>query len=317
MTTHLADQMYTEGELALTQEPPPPRYVLQVSTGRWRRKSALPKICRKAEGKNVQNSLDYFLQKAMYTSIPTTGDNNKSHSSPEDVIREIDQFETRHCTEPIHRHSFTSSVLGLNPIVGLFCGIPLYEIHDVLLRKKFSVGQQQEQQQHNCCYRSTPMRLNLDELYDVCLQLIPSMVSYEYLQRMFSTLPTYRQDNSVLLSSFFSFLVEHSFHPRLDRNVRAIFKAFDPEKTGVISVAVLSPPVILAWSELNFFGTLRGEWEKMATALEKANSLDLSIVDGNRLLTPEATRAVFCATELLYKAIENVEMDVPQTKSRF
>ncbi|ORC84163.1 uncharacterized protein TM35_000481240 [Trypanosoma theileri] len=316
MTSYSTDHMYTQGEATLTQEPPPPRYVLQVSTGKWHRKSASSKVFKKAEGENMQNSLDYFLRKAMYTSVSTTCDNNKTDSSPEDVIKEIDQFEVRHCGEPLHRHSFPSALTEVNPIVGLLCGIPLYEIHDALLQKKASELQRQQQQQNYCCH-SEPLRLTLDELYDTCVQLVSTMVSYEYLQRMFSTLPTYSQDNSVLLSAFFSFLVERSFHPRLNHNVHAIFKAFDPEKTGVISVAVLSPPVFLAWAELNLFGTLRGDWEKMAAALEKANGVDLSIVDGNHLLTPEATRAVFCASDLLYKAIESVEMDVVQTKTSF
>ncbi|KEG10877.1 hypothetical protein DQ04_03191010 [Trypanosoma grayi] len=288
-----------------TQEPPPPRYVLQISTGKWRRQTASPVLGASTGAENLQNSLDYFLRRAMYAPVSPVKDNSNSQQLPVEVLKQIEEFEKRHCGEPSRRFSLTSTFVEVNPIIGLLCGVPLYDLYDTLTQRKGSAWQRQQHQGAS----GVALRLNLEELCDVCAQLVPNMVSCEYAQQMLSSVPGYREDDTVLLSSFFSFIVEHAFHPAMDRNVRALFRAFDPENTGVISVATLSPAVVSAWAELNLFGNLRGEWDKMAAALELANGLDLSIVDGATLLTPESTRAVLCASSILYNAMNSVDMD--------
>ncbi|EAN90857.1 hypothetical protein C3747_117g55 [Trypanosoma cruzi] len=287
------------------QQPPPPRYVLQVSTGNWQKKSILKSAAPMKEAKQLQNSVEYFLKRAMCASVPTSKNEDGSLCESTKIMKELDLFETRHFGSKSRYSLFLPTSLQVNPIIGLLCGLPLYQICDALIQRKDAEWQARKEE--NCSVGA--LRLSFEELYDVCTQLVPNMVSEDYLHRMFIVLLPSEEEDSLLLSSFFSFLVENAFHPALDRNVNALFSAFDPDGTGVISAATLTSKVLLAWAELHLFGNLRGEWEKMAAALELTNGVDLRIVDGARLLTPAATRAVFCALNTLYVAMESIDMD--------
>ncbi|EKF30852.1 hypothetical protein MOQ_005323 [Trypanosoma cruzi marinkellei] len=287
------------------QQPPPPRYVLQVSTGKWQEKSISKSTGPMKETKRLQNSVDYFLKRAMCASVPIAKNDTNPVGESTKIMKELDLFEARHFGSKSRYSLFLPTSINVNPIIGLLCGVPLYHICDALIQRKDA--ERQTLQDENCNVGA--MRLSFDELYDVCIQLVPNMVSEEYLRRMFLALLPSNGEDSLLLSSFFSFLVENAFHPTLDRNVNALFGAFDPDGTGVISAATLTSKVVLAWAELHLFGNLRGEWDKMAAALELTNGVDLRIVDGAMLLTPAATRAVFCALNTLYVVMESIDMD--------
>ncbi|RNF22117.1 uncharacterized protein Tco025E_03279 [Trypanosoma conorhini] len=289
------------------QQPPPPRYVLQVSTGKWRKQPASLSAGSVKEAEYLQNSMDYFLKRAMCASVPAAADSNHTPRLIAEAPKELEWFETRHCPRSSRVPSFSSAPLDVNPIVGLLCDVPLYDTCDALVQQK---GVMWERLQDGLL-DDVALQLSFDEFYGVCERLVPNMVSREYLQRMFYLLLSGDEKDSLPLSSFFSFLVEHAFHPALDRNVDALFRAFDPDGTGVISAATLTSKVVFAWAELNLFGNLRVEWEKLAAALKVTNGVDLRIVDGARLLTPEATRAVFCASHKLYAVMESIDMDGP------
>ncbi|RNF01690.1 hypothetical protein TraAM80_06813 [Trypanosoma rangeli] len=287
------------------QQPPPPRYVLQVSTGKWRSQPLSPDTGPIKGAEHLQNSMDYFLKRAMYASVRAANDGNCAQCLTAEAPKELEWFETRHC--PKSSRGPSSAPLNVNPIIGLLSGVPLYDICDALVKQKGVIWKRQEDGR----LHGAALELSFDELYDVCRQLVPNMVSREYLHRMFYLLLASEEKDVLHLSCFFSFLVEHAFHPALNRNVDALFKAFDPDGTGVISATTLKSKVIFAWAELNLFGSLRVEWEKMGTALELTNGVDLRIADGARLLTPKAARAVFCASRTLYTVMESIDMDEP------
>lgn len=298
-----------------SQKPSPPRYVLNVDTGKWSKQVVVPETKPKESMPNIQSTLDLLLYHAMHTAKTQLEEEGKRTRVVPDVAGQIATFEARHNIHANALRSFSLSRRGgccSNPVVGLLCGIPLYDVYTALTKRK---GEEWD------TYGGEPdpnklLRLSLDELFDVCTSLVKPMVNYSYVRDMFTMLPSDGEDddNSVPLSCFFSFLVENAFHPTLNRNVEALFRAFDPEGTGVISEATLASPVLNAFAELNLFGHLRGEWERMASTLEIVGNIDYRIVDNIRLLTPEATRAVLCSSPILYDAMENVDLDGSKLK---
>ncbi|KAG8346704.1 hypothetical protein TRVL_02474 [Trypanosoma vivax] len=308
-----------------SQEPPPPRFVMNVNTGKWKKQVVTLKPRPRTSVQHIQNSLDHVLHHAMYFSKPKQNSDGKGQRAPVDVAKQIEAFELRRQGGLRRLNSISPSAhLNTNPICGLLCGVPLYDIFDAFaqikkdefeqleLQQQRQPREQQEseqQEQAMACEEWPSVRITVNDLYVVCSALVRVLVSESYLRSMFYMLPTYQEDETVEFSSFFSFLVEQAFHPELDRNVDALFSAFDPNKTGLISAATLTAPVFLAFAELNLFGNLRGEWERMAATLEVTNGVDLRVVNNVRLLTPAATRAVFCASKVLYRAIEAVDLD--------
>nr|CCC93263.1 unnamed protein product [Trypanosoma congolense IL3000] len=294
------------------QEPPPPRYVLNADTGKWKKRVVAAERRVRPPAAATQSTLDISLYYTMHTSKTQMEEEGRKIRVPPDVAGQIAVFEGRH--NSVVSRSFSTSRWAtqlVSPVVGLLCGIPLYDVYAALVKQK---GVEWEK------YREEPdspacLMLSMDELYDVCKGLVHYMVDYAYLRDMFMMLPFSDENESVKLSCFFSYLVESSFHPTLNRNVEALFRAFDPDETDVISEATLTGAVLGAFAELNLFGNLRGEWERMATSLEMAGCLDLRIVDNARLLSREAVRALFCTTQHLYMAMEAIDLDGSKVKS--
>ncbi|CBZ26941.1 conserved hypothetical protein [Leishmania mexicana MHOM/GT/2001/U1103] len=137
------------------------------------------------------------------------------------------------------------------------------------------------------------------------------VLSAEYADRMFTTLPSYNADSDTTEAlAIFTLLIEHRHHPRLNSNVEALFGAFDTDAKGVVPAEVLYPNVLADWASQRTFGNLRDQWQRFAAVISLESERN---TDALPLLPPLASRtairAALCSVAAIYTATCSLDLD--------
>lgn len=279
------------------------------------------------------SSFDYALNKSYAVQQPYAGRENLSNQQREETYTEIDRFQARHalaCAHSItvvekdwsdddndhrseidaeHRESVSGILSGgefASPLMGYVSGFPLHKIYATICKLKSN-------ELDGDATNLASIRLSFEE-FQALISTIGDghLLSRKYLHKIFSSLPTYASSTtSVQAFGFYSYIVEHTYHPSLNRNVAMLFTAF-AQDNDLIPLVSLHSRVVLVWAELHTFGNLRGEWGKLAQALEAVQKElleDKLIVRQSLYLTPAEVRALFCSKSLLWNVMNSIDME--------
>lgn len=285
------------------------------------------------------SSFDYFLSRS-YAVQKTDDPQSRLSQKRIETNREIDRFQARNMIAGASSIAVTDressdddSVVPLesdledregvsaaprvefaNPLMGYVSGFPLHDIYKAMIDiKKEDISKADES-------AIASLRLSFEEFQELIKRVgNGNLLSVGYVQKIFRTLPTYSASTeSVQAYALFSYIVENTYHPSLNRNVGMLFHAFGLE-SGLIPLVSLHSRVVSAWAELNTYGNLRGQWVKLAKALEVVEAElfeEKMIVRHSLYLTPQEIRALMCSHPLLWKVTNSIDMDGGGKKSK-
>lgn len=327
--------------MSKTDDGPLPRYRFYRKTQRWRPEKGNGGVSHDG-GNNAGkekisppfvSSFDYALRRNYVVQQPDKAKRKGHDQQREETYREINRFQARHVLagaqtitvtekessddensipseiDAEYRESMAAlppSVEFANPLMGYVSGFPLPKIYETICKLK---RRELEGDETNLA----SVRLNFEEFRTLVSTIgDPQLLSRAYLRKIFCSLPTYASStSSVQAFEFFSYIVENTYHPSLNRNVAMLFLAFGQDNE-LIPLVSLHSRVVLAWAEQNTFGNLRGEWTKLAQALETLQREifeDKLIVRHSLYLNPEEVRALFCSQALLWKVSNSIDME--------
>lgn len=327
------------------EDAPLPRYRFYHKPQRWMKEPLRFVVPtdeeEKSEGRPpFESSFDYFLRRSY--AVQTSEDPQARLSQKRmETNREIERFQARNMiaggassiavteressdddsemdvdsdVEEREGHNAAPAVELANPLMGYVSGFPLYKIYASMVDIKKDILEEGDEGQ------IVSMRMSFDEFQQLIKRIgNGNLLSTGYLQKIFRALPSYTSSSeSVQVYTLFSYIVENTYHPSLNRNVSMLFHAFGME-SGLIPLASLHSRVVFAWAEINTFGNLRGQWVKLARALETVEKeiFEEKLIARNSLyLNPQEVRALMCSHPLLWKVTNSIDMDGGGKKSK-
>lgn len=330
--------------MSTAEDAPLPRYRYYHKRMRWLKEPLRFVVPSDDEDGNegrapFESSFDYFLSRSY--AVQTKEDIQARLSQKrQETNTEIDRFQARNRiagasslavaeressddesevsvaseTEDREGSAAPKSVEFTNPLMGYVSGFPLHKVYQAIISIK------EESLQSDDPSDVVSLRLDFGEFLEL-IKLIgnSSLLSTAYALKIFRALPTYSSSSdSVQAYALFSYIVENTYHPALNRNVGMLFHAFGSEN-GLIPLVSLHSRVVFAWAELNTYGNLRGQWVKLSRALEVVEKdlfVEKLIVRGSLYLNASEVRALLCSDALLWKVTNSIDMDGGGKKSQ-
>ncbi|EPY27922.1 hypothetical protein STCU_05416 [Strigomonas culicis] len=299
------------------QEAPLPRYRFNEETGKWKKEAGRTEKRTDgsvAEEQPFESSYDYFLRRSYAVQNTETG-NEKNNLERDHTIGQIETFKTNHFpgkNEQLFKKKRTGSEdsegegpsFDVNPIIGYLNSVSLGHLFNALVVIKGSVNPP------SVTLDTSAADLSLDDFHEV-LSLVGNtdLLSKEYEARMFQGFADLSSTGTVSPYDVFTYVVDHTYHPRLDLTAEMLFFAFDLDKRHVIPVEALHPRVVEAWAEENTFGNLRENWMKFGEALRCEADLGKHIVGDHTLLDPPTVRAVLASSDALFAIANAVDLE--------
>eukprot|EP00796_Vickermania_ingenoplastis_P010105 gene10105-7072_t len=321
------------------EDAPLPRYRFYHKPQQWHKESLRFVVPTDDEANNEGNQLpessfDYFLRRS-YAVQKIEDPQARLAQKRAETIQEIDRFQARNMIagassinvidkessdddsdnmlesdldEREGSNATPSTVVFANPLMGYVSGFPLYDIYKAMVEIKREVLENGTEDE------VADLQLSYLEFEELIKQIGDgNLLSAGYVQKIFHSLPCYNpRYESMCAYPLFSYIVEHTYHPALNRNVNMLFHAFAKEGDDSIPLVSLHSRVVSAWAELNTFGNLRGQWVKLAKTLEivERDLFKEKLVVRHCLFLNQAdVRALMCTDPLLWKVMNSIDMD--------
>lgn len=299
------------------QEAPLPRYRFNEETGKWKKEAGRTEKAEQgsaAQAQPFESSYDYFLHHSYATQNTKTG-KERNAQERDQTIAQIETFKNTHFpekNEQIFKKKRTGSedsdtgapLSDVNPILGYLNGVSLGQLFDALVMIKGSVSPP------SAALDPAAAHLNQEDFHEL-LSLVGNvdLLSKDYEARMYNGFATVSAAGAVTPYDVFTYVVDHTYHPKLNLTAEMLFFAFDLEKRNVIPIEALHPRVVEAWAEENTFGNLRENWTKFAEALRSETSLGKHMVGENTFLDPQTVRALLASSDSLFAVANTVDLE--------
>lgn len=311
---------------------PLPRYRYHHSTGQWRKEviacitaaevaekqAKLKKeIIKKVQG-SPESSFDYFLRKSY--AVEKAVDAAARETKQRDHTRiHMETFQRAHLsnirkvTSEVEANSAILPIPALpeggasdessNPVLGFLMGVAPHVLYESLVNIKGPI------------FPLSPLEklpsLDLSQFIALLHQVRPeTRLSEDYMRRMFVGLPIYSKFfDHVAAFDFYTYVLDHTYHPHLDGNVEMLFHAFDPKGRDLIPIEALNARVVAAYAELSTFGNLRESWLQLSNALAEVEEDGGLPWDVPPILDMTITAAVLASSERLYEVVNSVDLE--------